>query len=249
MFTMMSETYEQHRLPVSFTFRIVEAIKHIKIHPTSTIKGLPWGLSLATGIIIAVMSLNPYVSWFSQIGTYVRSVLPSETKVLKVGEIPVDVVKVSNMAILSSKMGKGKGGEPKQPDIQNAFFMAPQGEGGTWTKKADMPTGRDALYTSVVNGKIYAIGGRSLDAQGNEVFEKTVEEYDPIKDTWTKKADMPTARWKLSTCVMDEKIYAIGSWTAQNLLSTVEEYTPEGWPFAVSPNGKLPTKWGMIKAK
>jgi hypothetical protein len=48
---------------------------------------------------------------------------------------------------------------------------------------------------------------------------------------------------------MDEKIYAIGSWTAQNLLSTVEEYTPEGWPFAVSPNGKLPTKWGMIKAK
>jgi len=344
MFAMMSETYEQHKLPVSFTFRIVEAVKRTKIHPTSTMKGLPWGLSLATGIIIAVMSLNPYVSWFSQIGTYVRSVLPSETKVLKVGEIPVDIVKTSNMAILSNKMGKGKGGEPKQPDMQNAFFMDPQGEGGEWVKKADMPTGRDNLSTSVVNGKIYAIGG----ADNFGPCLSTVEEYDPVKDKWTKKADMPTARFNVSTIVMngeiyamggipvitrpwhalstvevynpakdkwtkkadmptarnghctgavngkiyviggmldeetlfstvevydpvtdkwmekanmptgrftfsasvvDEKIYAIGGWTAQDLLSTVEEYTPEGWPFAVSPNGKLPTKWGMIKAK
>ena len=30
---------------------------------------------------------------------------------------------------------------------------------GTWTKKADMPTPRWALSASVVNGKIYAIGG------------------------------------------------------------------------------------------
>jgi RNA polymerase sigma factor (sigma-70 family) len=227
MFAMMSETYEQHKLPVSFTFRIVEAVKRTKIHPTSTMKGLPWGLSLATGIIIAVMSLNPYLHWFSQIGTYARSVLPSETKVLKVGEIPVDIVKTSNMAILSNKMGKGKGGEPKQPDMQNAFFMDPQGEGGEWVKKADMPTGRDNLSTSVVNGKIYAIGGRSNDAQGNEVFIKTVEEYDPVKDTWMKKADMPTARWKLATCVLDGKIYAIGGmpgWSGG--FSTVEIYDP-----------------------
>jgi len=105
---MMSETYKQHKLPVSFTFRIVEAIKHIKIHPTSTIKSLPWGLSLATGIIIVAMSLNPYVSWFSQIGAYVRSVLPSETKVLKVGEIPVDVVKVSKWQYYQARWEKAK---------------------------------------------------------------------------------------------------------------------------------------------
>ncbi|MBI1923874.1 hypothetical protein HYR99_06450 [Candidatus Poribacteria bacterium] len=30
---------------------------------------------------------------------------------------------------------------------------------GEWTKKADMPTARNSLSTSVVDGKIYAIGG------------------------------------------------------------------------------------------
>lgn len=37
-----------------------------------------------------------------------------------------------------------------------------------WEKKADMPTPRDALSASVVNGKIYAIGGHGV----------IVEEYD-----------------------------------------------------------------------
>jgi RNA polymerase sigma factor (sigma-70 family) len=171
---MISESFSQQRLQASFTFRIIEAVKRIKIHPVSTMKGLPWGLSLATGIIITVMSLNPYVPWFSRIGAYARSVLPSETKVLRVGEIPVDVVKTSNVAILSNKMGKGKGGEPKQPN-ENAFFMAPQGQGDTWTKKTDMPTARCVLSTSAVNGKIYAIGGLDITFI-NQL--STVEEYD-----------------------------------------------------------------------
>ena len=44
-----------------------------------------------------------------------------------------------------------------------------------WTKKADMPTPRCMLATSVVNGKIYAIGGKNVDM--NLVYA-TVEEYD-----------------------------------------------------------------------
>ena len=47
---------------------------------------------------------------------------------------------------------------------------------------------------------------------------------------WTKKADMPTARDSLSTSVVDGKIYAIGGWTGNVHLATVEEYTPAGWP-------------------
>jgi RNA polymerase sigma factor (sigma-70 family) len=284
MITMMSETFKEHKLPVGFTFRIVEIIKRIKIHPVAQSKGLPWGLSLATGIIIAVLSLNPYIPQLDQFGTISGAPLLSESKVLKVGEIPVDVVKVSNVPILSSKMGKGKNGEPKQPDIQNALFMAPQAEGGTWTKKADMPTGRWVLGTSVVNGKIYAIGGDGIGGL------TAVEEYDLTRDVWTKKANMPTGRVALSTCTVNGKIYAIGGevtvveaydpttdkWeevtnmTSPRLcpstsvvngkiyviggawdfikLSTVEEYTPEGWqPFAVSPQGKLSSKWGQMK--
>jgi len=34
--------------------------------------------------------------------------------------------------------------------------------------------------------------------------------YDPTTESWTQKADMPTARLCLSACVVDGKIYAIG---------------------------------------
>ncbi len=50
-----------------------------------------------------------------------------------------------------------------------------------WTTKADMPTPRSWFSTSVVDGKIYAIGGWN---GGNT---PTLEEYDPATDTWTKK--------------------------------------------------------------
>ncbi len=46
--------------------------------------------------------------------------------------------------------------------------------------------------------------------------------------TWETRTDMPTARWDLSTCVVDGKIYAIGgaSGYASRPLRTVEEYGP-----------------------
>ena len=53
---------------------------------------------------------------------------------------------------------------------------------------------------------------------------------------------MPTARRWVSAGVVNGKIYVIGGSTADNaVLATVEEYTPEGWPFSVSPRGKLAT--------
>ncbi|HIE27921.1 TPA: hypothetical protein EYP66_11600 [Candidatus Poribacteria bacterium] len=62
--------------------------------------------------------------------------------------------------------------------------------GGTWTKKADMPTARYFLSASVVEGKIYVIGGGS----GFDEFYATVEVYDAATDTWVTRADMPTPR-------------------------------------------------------
>ncbi len=45
--------------------------------------------------------------------------------------------------------------------------------------------------------------------------------------TWAARADMPTGRWELSTCVVDGKIYAIGgAGPAWQPLRTVEEYDP-----------------------
>ncbi|MBL7184951.1 MAG: hypothetical protein ISS70_01385 [Phycisphaerae bacterium] len=93
----------------------------------------------------------------------------------------------------------------------------------TWTQKADMPTPRWGVSTSVVDGKIYAIGGIG----GSK--SKKVEEYDPSTDTWTEKADMPTARVFLAASVVDGKIYVIGGetyWPGGTALATVEAYDP-----------------------
>ena len=75
-----------------------------------------------------------------------------------------------------------------------------------WTTRADLLTARWEMGISVVDGKIYAIGGAGPIYQAL----RTVEEYDPATDKWTTKSPMPTARQGLSTNVVNGKIYAIG---------------------------------------
>jgi hypothetical protein len=76
-----------------------------------------------------------------------------------------------------------------------------------------------------------------------------VEVYDPATDKWMEKADMTIARGWLAAGEVKGIIYVIGGSTDVDWLSTVEEYTPEGWPFSILPQGKLPTKWGQEKGR
>ena len=133
---MMSTTYERHRLPANFTFHIAEIIRRIKIHPIPRTAGLPWGLSLAAGIIVTVMSLSPYLSLPNLMAIPTGSPLSIETKVLKIGEIPVDVLKVSEISVLASKQGDGDGGEPESSGSHNAALAVADDEGDTWTRRA-----------------------------------------------------------------------------------------------------------------
>ena len=120
-------------------------------------------------------------------------------------------------------------------------------ETDTWEGKAKMPTVRSGVSVSVVDGKIYAIGGSKMKKiqvprgfkTGSEELP-TVEMYDPATDTWTQKANMPTPK-KTKTCVVDGKIYAIGGWSTaneQSQLETVEVYDPatDTWTKAQSMN-------------
>ncbi|MFC1717404.1 sigma-70 family RNA polymerase sigma factor [Candidatus Poribacteria bacterium] len=223
MIAMMDTAFEGQRLPIGFTFRIVEAAKRIKMNPMPRMAGLPWGLSLAMGIIITVLSINPHISINSDMAIPAGSPLPVETRVLKTGEIPVDVLEISQMLFLASKQDNDDGGEPAPPDPQNAALMAAQGEGGIWARKEDMPTARYILAVCVVDGTIYAIGGGL--AAGCK-FIPPVEAYDPVADNWIQKKDMPTAKNPFAS-VVDGIIYVIGGRDVQGrYLSTVEAYDP-----------------------
>lgn len=97
-------------------------------------------------------------------------------------------------------------------------------ETNTWTKKADMPTPRLYHSASVVEGKVYVIGGTSN--LGRNKFS-TVEEYDPATDTWTRKTDMPTSRCWHCSSASGGKIYVFGGFIDLVGLIIVEEYNPE----------------------
>jgi RNA polymerase sigma factor (sigma-70 family) len=227
MVAMMDTAFEGKRLPGGFTLRIVEAIKRIKIQPMPRTTGLPWGLSLAAGIIVTVLSLNPHVSMTSDIAMAGGSPLSAETKVLETGEIAVDILKTPEVLIIAGKQGDGDNGSPGP---QNTFSMAPRAGEGTWTRKADMPTARSNLSTSVVDGMIYAFGG-SVGTPKNGHSIASVVAYDPAADNWVDKADMLSARAAFSTSVVDGVIYAIGGMVDGDPftnfpLTTVEAYDP-----------------------
>jgi len=78
----------------------------------------------------------------------------------------------------------------------------------TWEIKASMPAGgRSELAVNAVNGKIYAIGGHFLGIFWTP--SNLTEVYDPVTDTWTTKAEMPTAVYSCTSAVVDNKIYLI----------------------------------------
>ncbi len=213
---MMSETYEQNRLRASFTFHIVEIIKRIRIDPVPP-RVWPWGFSIASGLMIGILCIGMNANLINTESYTSISSLSGRFLAQEVGEIPVDVVEVPETSVQQSPVGN------LIPEMQNALFMAPQAEGDTWTKKADMPTARICFSASAVNGKIYAIGGQILG--GARV--STVEEYDPVTDTWAEKTDMPTPRGYLSSSAVDGRIYAIGGYDDNHAdLPTVEEYDP-----------------------
>ncbi len=74
-----------------------------------------------------------------------------------------------------------------------------------------MPTPRADLSASVVNDKIYLIGGKKYSSADPFFNETSLNEvYDPIKDSWSLSKPIPTAVSGYASVVVDTKIYIIG---------------------------------------
>jgi N-acetylneuraminic acid mutarotase len=115
-----------------------------------------------------------------------------------------------------------------------------------------MSAKRIGVSATVVNGKIYVIGGAEWPEGQNEIIPPP-EVYDPATDTWKELPDMQIPRMWLSSSAVNGKIYAIGGslrqgWDDNALSAVVEEFTPGDWQ-PVSPQDKLPTKWGEIRSR
>ena len=106
---------------------------------------------------------------------------------------------------------------------------------GEWEVISQLPIGRSAFSTAVVDGKIYLIGGTLLENESSGPFGlSTVEVYDPHNNSWKKVADMPTPRSTAGAAVVDGKIYVVGGLAATDrrmestkILKVVEVYDPQ----------------------
>jgi hypothetical protein len=94
----------------------------------------------------------------------------------------------------------------------------------TWEAKADMPTPRADLCASVVNGKIYLIGGKEYWGDGPLYHELDVNEvYDPASNSWTAESRMPVPVFGYASAVVDGEIYVFGG--ARQLLEEFSNFT------------------------
>src|SRR5213592_3434818 len=83
-----------------------------------------------------------------------------------------------------------------------------------WTTKASMLTPDVEFGVGVVNGILYAVGGEDGlyhcpfgGAPGPGPFLGVVEAYDPVANTWTTKASMPTPRARFGVGVTNGVLY------------------------------------------
>jgi N-acetylneuraminic acid mutarotase len=100
---------------------------------------------------------------------------------------------------------------------------------GTWSQLPDMPTKRWGHSAVAYNGKIYVVGGVTF--YPHTTVYKTVEVYNPQDSTWTTESGlMPTARYCVTSCLLNNKIYAIGGWyhsSSGPIYNKVEVYNPD----------------------
>jgi N-acetylneuraminic acid mutarotase len=106
---------------------------------------------------------------------------------------------------------------------------------GEWQARASIPTPRTGFAVTVLDNKLYAVGGR--DASRRKL--STVEAYDPATDTWTILASMPTPRDELGLVAAGGLLFAIGGRDdgrfSGDALPTVEVYDPASGMWTARP--------------
>jgi len=98
----------------------------------------------------------------------------------------------------------------------------------TWTKRSPMQIPRDHLASTVVNERIYVIGGR--EPIGKSALFRNLdanEMYDPKSDTWQLRQSMPSYRSGLASTSIDSKIYVFGGESPERTFNNNEKYDPK----------------------
>ncbi len=244
---MVQEVLGGVQFPANLTENIMRQVADLKPTPPPVAKPLlPWSAFGVTTLLVVMLlgATNQYLVHFQKPYSFEAVAEPTveivDTAILLDIDSKPDLrSQVGRVTSADKNIGAGlqAAETPLVSDIQR---NSPGSTPLQWTRKADMPTARTGFATSVVNGKVFAIGGNIQLKRGEfgDLSASTVEMYDPETDTWEQKSDMPTARSGVSVSVVDGKIYAIGGTKTKIIqaprgfsseseeLATVERYDP-----------------------
>jgi N-acetylneuraminic acid mutarotase len=115
-------------------------------------------------------------------------------------------------------------------------------EGNQWRRLKDAPVARGGATAKSIGGKIYVAGGSPAEMVPS-IAELDV--YDPLTDSWSTGAPLPTPRENVASCVIDNKLVVIGGWNdKREVQNVVEAYDPntntwERWPDLPTARGGL----------
>jgi N-acetylneuraminic acid mutarotase len=115
-----------------------------------------------------------------------------------------------------------------------AWFDEYDPETGEWTRLPDAPRARDHFHAAILDGKLYAIGGRRTSAGTGQTFDLTVPEvdvYDFATRSWTTlppESNLPTPRAGTTAVALNGEIVVIGgeSGERQSAHADVEALDP-----------------------
>ncbi|WP_355605890.1 kelch repeat-containing protein [Xanthomonas cannabis] len=102
-----------------------------------------------------------------------------------------------------------------------------------WTQLADAPHARDHFHAAVIDGKLYAAGGRRSAHESGNTLAQTIAEvdiYDVQRGTWSvAPAALPTQRAGTSAIARNGKLLIIGGESLRQVTAhdEVEAYDPQ----------------------
>ena len=236
---MIQEVFGGVQIPTSLGENVMRQVADMNPTPFPAPKPfLPW-MALGTAAVLIALLLgasNRYLTRFQRPYSFEAQSEPT----IEIVDAPI-ILDIASKPAVRNQVGRDTNPSitsraGAQVSNVTSVSVALENAAKQWMPRTDMPTARFNFGTSIVDGKVFVIGGE-VDKFGDTAVA-TVEMYDPKTDTWEQRADMPTARAGVSTLVVDGKIYAIGGGERQKiqvgrawrnsgkLLPTIEMYDP-----------------------
>ena len=160
---------------------------------------------------------------------WVTSIVPTETGVLSPeASTPVTItVRVPSNSSLGARDVVAITGMGQFPEPGRYFGVTViTTTAGIWERMDPLPEprSRGAAVTFPPNGRIYAIGGENNNGNTN----LPIEEYDPLTDSWSRKANLQTGISNVGAAVIGNAIYIPGGYSSQlgRTVSNLQVYYP-----------------------